>query len=155
MKVLYHFPGFVLKYDKATGETITHYPDGTQSGCLPGPDDEFHGEKLGITASQHRLLHECGHHLVGLKMPEEGIEACPIVWRDAHGIPQQFPEASTREWRITAISYHALQRVYEPNQFGAMMDFANAGHDPYQMGRDLRDLLYHSSAMGVNVTFEG
>lgn len=154
VKVVYHFPGFVLKYCPTSGEVITYYPDGAWSGCKPVPDDTFHGNKLGIIPGQHRLLHELTHHVVGLVMPEEGITGCPIVWRDAHHEAQEHPSASTREWRITALSYHVMEKVYNPDQFGALMDFAKADLDPYKLGAGLKALINFTSSIGINVSFE-
>lgn len=153
-RVCYSFPGFFLKYTVKTGEVFTRYNDGTWSGCAPGPDDTFHGNKLGIIAGQHRLLHELTHHIVGLVMPEDGIVGCPIIWRDAHHQPQVYPDADTREWWITSLSYHAMQKVYKPDMFGALMDFAKADLDPYKLGIGIKALLGFTSAIGINVTFE-
>ena len=150
MKILYHFPGCTLEY-VGTGEVYTRYPDGAFSGCGIVPGDEFHGPRLGITPAKHRLLHELAHHMVGMAMPEKGIIGCPIIWRDAHSIPQVYPEADTREWIITGLSYHALSKVNDPWQFGALIDLAKAGHNPYEMGSNLKKLLNYMPAGGVRV----
>lgn len=125
------YPGFTLEHNEETGETITRFGY-YWSGCFPVPDDAYHAERLGITAGQHRFLHELMHHEVGMAF---GFGASPVVWRDAFKIPQEseakppatdvneeahaYLTATLEEWIVNSCVYKACGREYDA---GAMMD---------------------------------
>lgn len=128
----YVWPALTLEHDTATGWTNTRYPDGHTSGCAPVPDDALHAEALGITPERHRLVHELLHHLVGLAF---GYAGSPVIWRDAHAVPQSlslsasmrvvgmglctYLTAEIEEWIVTAYTYALYGK---PHDAGALMD---------------------------------
>jgi hypothetical protein len=128
---------FKLYYDEISGYVNTVYPDGTNSGCYPNEDDAYHGRLLGISAGQHRLLHELAHHVIGLVYSHK---TCPIVWADAHGL--EMPEnAQELEWIITAISYFCLEKTFRhAHEWGALRKLADT-KDPWCVGDDLAELF--------------
>lgn len=134
---LYHWDFFYLKYDPETGSAYTFYPDESSSGCEPGPDDAFHAGRLGITTGEHRLLHELAHHLIGTRYYHLSTGS-PVIWRDAHGIPQEPRESELEEWMATALSYIACGRSCE--DYGALLDLSREC-DPMEMAKTLRWLL--------------
>lgn len=120
-KIRYLFDGFRLDFNADTGDTITTYQDGTFSGCLPVPEDEFHGERLGIHPNYHRLVHELAHHLVGIHVL--GEESSPTVRTDAmvveatgkglaeviNTMPEKDQERfSYEETLVTALTYYSF-----------------------------------------------
>jgi hypothetical protein len=137
----YHWPGFRLEFDQATGRAVTRYPDGTHSGCGVVEADRFHARLLGLTPEEHRLQHELAHHLVGALYSRGAAGGCPIIYRDAHGVPQPQPEADILEWRITALQYHSRGRRYDEGRIGALIDIEKAGADPYELAALLGVLM--------------
>lgn len=120
--VVYRGLTFRLEHDPATGYTVTHYAGDRWSGCAPHADDQFHGDALGITAKEHRLLHELLHHLVSIAY--YGSEDTGVIFRDAHAIPQTEPESELEEWMVTALTYRFCGRDHDT---GAITDLERAG----------------------------
>lgn len=126
MIVTYQWDEFSMAFNTQTGECITRYPGGHWSGSKPVPEDHFHATKLGITPELHRLEHELAHHLVGFAYYGEKTGS-PVVYRDAHHIPQEeggwakegWSEAEREEWMTTALQYLSHAREFDP---GAIMD---------------------------------
>lgn len=133
MTTVYEWPAVRLVYDPVAETVVTHYPGGHWSGGGVVPEDEEHAWDLGLrTPLAHRLHHELAHHLVGRarKLPASELNGCRIVFRDAHHIPQQFPQASTDEWMITAVQYAARGRMMrDADDYGALLDLHRAGVD--------------------------
>lgn len=104
---VFEWPGFRVVHDPATGETVTHYPDGTHCGDgQPGADHEYHGALLGMSPALTHLHHELAHHLLGNLAPDSPPDAggCIIAWRAAHGVEQD-EHAAARELLYTALQY--------------------------------------------------
>lgn len=138
----FRFPGdFRLTYSAAGGHAVTHYALGRWSGCGVNDDDRYHAARLGINPEEHRLQHELAHHIVGGLFGPAPVGGCPIIYRDAHGLPQPQPESDLLEWRITALQYHARGRSYDAGRIGALLDIERAGADPYRLGTLLETLL--------------
>lgn len=97
---------FELVYTPETGETVTHYVDGTTSGAgQPGWAHRYHGSLLDLSPAEAHLHHELAHHLLGDAAPDSPRDGgCIIAWRAAHGI-NQAPDAEQREWLYTALQY--------------------------------------------------
>lgn len=102
-EIEFTWPAFRLVFVPASGYTVTTFPDGTTSGCLPVPDDDYHANRLGITNKIHRFEHELIHHLVALWF---GHDYSPVIWRDAHSEPHPEEEAKNEERLITSFQYH-------------------------------------------------
>ena len=153
----YRWPTFYLNHEPETGQTFTFYRDDIWSGCGVVPEDHEHAAALGITPAQHRLVHELGHHLVGLHYYADP-NGSPIVYRDAHNIPQEaggmvkpdWSEADREEWMTTALTYMAYtgpksgMRVhYKPAEYDvwAIKELESCGADPWGLARRLRWLM--------------
>lgn len=126
----YQWPKFKLEYEPGTGRATTFYPNERWSGCNPVPDDKYHGDILGITPGMHRLGHEICHHLIGLYFYKD-LNGSPIVYRDAHHIPQT-EDANLEEWYVNALHYFIYDKKVD---LGALMDLEKAGINI----RELRD----------------
>ncbi len=110
--VTYPAERYTLTYDTETGAAITRYHASDRwSGCAPVPEDSFHADKLGITPGEHRLAHELIHHLVGHTY-YGSYGGSPIIYRDAHGIPQTQPDSEMEEWMVTGLTYHVYGQPY-------------------------------------------
>jgi hypothetical protein len=87
--------------------------------------DEYHAPRLGISPQDHRLLHELAHHMIGAHCFQKR-SGSPVIWRDAHGIPQPpgvSGPAEIEEWYVTALSYYLCGR--EPD-WGAILDMSKS-----------------------------
>lgn len=129
--------GLALEYIAKTGWVCNHFSDESRSGCFKNKDDAFHGELLGISAGEHRLIHELAHHNVAWAM---GEKYCPIVWNDAH--QQPMPEnAQELEWMITAVTYLAMQKpMRNKHEWSAIKKLATY-KDPVEVASNLRYLF--------------
>lgn len=105
VKIKYGFPHFTIQQED-TGLVTVMFKCGHYCPVKPNADHQFHGEKLGISAKEACLLHELAHQIVALA---EGLKYCPIVYNSAHNLPMPY-DADLREWRITALSYYALDK---------------------------------------------
>lgn len=161
--VEYVGPAFVADWEPETGVFTTRYVGGHVSACPVVPDDQYHADRLGITAAEHRLLHELGHHLMGLwyyRRPD----GSPVIWRDAHGWPQLedgeegdaegsfVADSKLEEWRVTALGYLAMDRDAD---WGAMIDLQKRGISPTEAAAALRWLWESGRVLreGGRVTF--
>lgn len=131
----YIWPTFRLEYNPVTGRTTTYYKN-AWSGCDPNPDDEFHAKRLGITNKLHRLSHELAHHLIGIYYYKS--DSSPVVFRDAHHLPQPPEESCLEEWRVTTLQYFAHEKDCD---YGALIDFKKSGLDPNNLKNELRWML--------------
>lgn len=97
------FDGYTLEWHPISGTATTRYDDGGWSGCPVVEDDFLHAHALGITPQRHRLEHELLHHLVGIHV--FGLPSSGVIYRDAHGEPQEEQQAKREEWLVTALTY--------------------------------------------------
>ena len=142
---VYRWPGFDMVHYADTGLTVTWYPGAMTSGCEPVPDDAIHAAALGITSAQHRLVHELGHHLVGLHYYADP-NGSPIVYRDAHGIPQSeggmvkpdWSEADREEWMVNGLVYLAYEK---PHDVWAIKELESNAGSAWALARRLRWLM--------------
>ena len=143
---VYRWPTFTLNHEPETGQTVTFYRDDIWSGCGVVEDDHEHAAALLITPQQHRLAHELGHHLIGLHYYRDPYGS-PVVWRDAHGIPQtegglvkpDWSEADREEWMTTALTYWAFHAAdYDE---WAIEELGSRVEDPLLLVRSLRWLM--------------
>lgn len=140
--IAYVWPAFRLE-QRQGGGVYTVYADGQSTGCEPHKDDEWHGTRLGIPASAHRLLHELGHTLVGLAYYRTDYGS-PVLWRSAHDELQPQPDADLEEWLVTSLCYHACGLDADPaavDVVGALIDLRRANCDPDEMGERLLWML--------------
>ena len=149
---IYRWPGFDMVHYADTGLTVTWYPGAMASGCEPVPDDKIHATALGITPGQHRLVHELGHHLIGLHYYQDP-NGSPIVYRDAHGIPQEaggmvkpdWSEADKEEWLVNGLVYLAYEK---PHDVWAVKELEAKAGSAWALARRLRWLM-DAAAEGV------
>lgn len=123
MKTIYIFPHFQLVVTDT--EVITIYPDDTWTGGPVVPDDHVHAERMEISPFMHRITHELLHHVCATvrELPDSQEHGCRILWRSAHDIPQEQPEADLDEWYVTAMSYLVHDaRMPTPEHYGALID---------------------------------
>lgn len=152
--VTYSWPCFRLVYDLATGSAITHYDNERWSGCSPHADDQLHGDRLRITAAQHRLEHELVHHVMAIarKLPNAETQGCRIIYRDAHHLPQVEPEAADDEHLITTFTYFLHdQGNYDPKALSCLRTAGIAIHKLRAQTLWLLDAVKY----GMSVTMSG
>lgn len=136
--VAYPAERYVLTYDTGTGEAITHYHESDRwSGCKPVPEDSYHGCKLGISPGEHRLSHELAHHLLGHAYYRSD-NGSPVIFRDAHALPQTQPDSELEEWMVTALTYYVYGKSYDR---GALMDLEYGGVDVPALAEHARELI--------------
>lgn len=125
--IAYQTDRYTLTYDTETGEAITRYHQSDRwSGCGPVIEDSFHAERLGITPGEHRLIHEALHHAVGHAYYGSD-NGSPIIYRDAHALPQTQPESEMEEWMVTGLTYHIFGQPYYDG--AAITDLEQGGVD--------------------------
>lgn len=147
---IYQFEGFRMEYNLHTGAVRTFYPDGKYSHVEVNKDHAFHSQLLGITPGNANLLHELGHHVVAITL---GYYTCPIVHNSALHLPMPH-EAERLEWLITAISYFAMKKQMRHNhEWGAIRELALVAN-PFELGKQLMQLLHGLNTRNVNVTNE-
>ena len=141
--ITYQFPVFTLTHNPDTGETYTRYEGGYWSGCGLVEGDHVHAPKLGITPQTHRLQHELAHHLVGIWY--YGQASSPVIYRDAHLMPQPERDSMLEEWYTTSFQYFLCDKNYE---WGALLDLSKK-IDLYHLKTYARWLM---QAAEMNVT---
>ena len=142
---VYRWPTFYLHHEPETGQTFTFYRDDVWSGCGVVPEDHEHAAALGITPQQHRLAHELAHHLVGLHYYGDPYGS-PVVWRDAHGTPQEeggmvkpdWSEADREEWLVNGLVYLAYEK---PHDVWAVKELETKAGSAWALARRLRWLM--------------
>jgi hypothetical protein len=146
MKTTYQFEHFQLTYDHSTGDVTTLFPDGTTCRVWPNEEDEKHAYRLGLSAGEHKLLHELVHS--GLAMGE-GQSYCPIVWAQAHKQPMP-DDAAYREQMIMALSYMVMQQPMEYSDWWGRIGWVQDRANPYEIvhrvcalfnGRDIHEVI--------------
>jgi hypothetical protein len=122
----FDFGSFIFEHDKETGATYTRYHDGHWTGGEPIPDDAFHAERLGITAEQHRLVHELVHHLVGFKY--YNFDGSPVLYKSARleELPQ--PDTELEEWMVTAWTYAFYEKEFDKGALILLSKKVNLTH---------------------------
>lgn len=101
----YDFIDFSIQ-QKDCGLVIIRFKSGCYCPVKPNEDHEYHADKLGISKNEFCLLHELAHQVLAFS---EGLLYCPIVYNTAHNLPMP-SDASLREWKITALTYYALDK---------------------------------------------
>lgn len=156
--IVYTWPGFRLEFDPNTGECYTRYADGTSSGCGVQTGDRWHAARLSITPPMHRLVHELLHHLVGVHV-YDSVHGSPVVWRDAHGRPQEeggeakpgWTEAAREEWFVTALTYYVHDL---PCDWGALTDLEREGVDVCALRDRVRYLIWAATLHPEDLTIQ-
>lgn len=108
----YHF---TLLVNKDTHLLYYTFNDGAACSIRPNNEDVRHGENLGLSGMDHKILHELAHHYIALAL---GYKCCPIVYAQAHVIP--YPEnTSYLEELIFSMVYFCREKemLYD-NWFG-------------------------------------
>lgn len=146
MITAYVFEHFRLEYDHSTGHVRTIFEDGSNCLVWPNTEDEKHAYRLGLSAGEHKLLHELVHNCLAMT---EGQPCCPIVWAEAH--KQPMPEdAAFREQLIMALSYMVMKKPMEYSDWWGRIKWVQDRADPYVIinraralfnGRDIHEVL--------------
>lgn len=119
---------YKIEVDTLAEVVITRYACGAQTITKVNDDDAFHAGKLGITPFDHRWLHETLHHLVGVLYYRKA--SSPVLWRDAHHIPQddtpdvkpEWNEADREEWLVTNLTYVLKGRPWDAGALAMMIE---------------------------------
>lgn len=142
MATLLTWPGFSLVVDPEEQTVVTTYASRHWSGGGVVPQDAEHATRMGCTPFEHRIRHELAHHLVALAAGWGNAQTgCPIVWADAHQLPQG-PHAELQEWQYTAFTDYALGIMpRHDHEWGALLDLHRLGVPVADLAKRYRFLL--------------
>lgn len=134
---IYMFQRFTMVYDEKGQLVTTAFPDNNNCVVATNKDHVYHAKILGIKAEEFNLLHEISHHIVGFIY---GHDNCPIVWASAHNLPM--PEnADDLEWKITALSYFAMQKpMRHDHEWGAIRELSK-GSDVWAIAKRVMEVF--------------
>jgi len=144
-EIAFTWPTFSLTYRADTGEVATFYDQWRVSRTLPDETDDFHGAALGLSAKEHKVVHELAHHLLAL---HHGLDSSPIIWCAAHCY--DMPDGADDEERgVRALVYAAFGTPREEDE-PCYASFKSAGVSLDSMVAELR--LLHAAACITGTT---
>lgn len=146
--ITYHFPAFRIEYNPAKGEVATIFNDG--AACLVWANDEDiqHGAAMGISAGEHKLLHELVHNMLAIAM---GRETCPIV--RAQALLQPMPDdAAYLEEMIMALSYMIMWKPMPYADWWKRIGWVQEYTNPFKLVDDIYDLFMYAETNGITIT---
>lgn len=121
--------------EKQTLNYCWYYVEHPRCILTPNSSDKQHGNNLGITALEHKIIHELSHYYVGVAY-EKGF--CEIVRAHIHGLEMP-PNAAYFEEIIFSMVYFSLEKKMLYNNWWSYLDRLHDKVDVFE----LKDTILH------------